>query len=67
MINLPNLGLQFINIVTELCGFCTGLLGLEMYYNRKVLLLKTTATQLTEYEVLKLVPIRSLHPSMLLS
>lgn len=38
-----------------------------MYCNRKVLLLKTTATQLTEYEVLKLVPIWSLHPSMLVS
>jgi hypothetical protein len=39
--NLPNLGLQLISIVTELCGFCTGLLGLEIYCNRKALLLNS--------------------------
>lgn len=48
--NLSNLGLQPINIVTEPCGVCTGLLGLEIYYNRKARLLKTIATQLTEHE-----------------
>lgn len=33
VINLPNLGVQLINIITELCGFCMGSLGLEIYCN----------------------------------
>ena len=33
IVDLPNLGLQVIHIITELCGFCMGLLGLEIYYN----------------------------------
>jgi hypothetical protein len=32
--NLPNLGVQLINIVTELCVFCMDLLGLEIYCNK---------------------------------
>jgi hypothetical protein len=37
VVYLPNLGMQLINIVTELC-FCTGLLGLEIYCNRRVII-----------------------------
>lgn len=34
VVDLPNLGVQFINIVIELCVLCVGLLGLEIYCNR---------------------------------
>lgn len=33
MVNLPNIGIQLINIIAELCDFCTGLLGSEVYCN----------------------------------
>ena len=29
--HLPNLGMQFSNIITELCGFCMGILVLEIF------------------------------------
>lgn len=35
---MPSLGEQLINIGTELCGFCTGLLGLEIYYSRVIVI-----------------------------
>lgn len=34
VVDLPNLGIQFINIIAELCGFYMRLLGLEVYCNR---------------------------------
>ena len=37
MVDLPNLGMQLINIVTELC-LHTGLLGWEVYCNKVVFL-----------------------------
>ena len=33
---VPNLGKELINIITELCGFYTGLLGLQSYCNTGV-------------------------------
>jgi len=34
VVDLPSLGMQLVNIVTELCAFCTGLLGwTEIYCN----------------------------------
>lgn len=33
VVDLPNLGVQLINIITELCGFYMGSLGLEIYCN----------------------------------
>ena len=30
---LPNLDMQFISIIIELCVLCTGFLGLEIYCN----------------------------------
>ena len=30
-VDLPNLGVQLVFILTELCSLCTGLLGLEIY------------------------------------
>jgi hypothetical protein len=35
VVSLSNLGTQLINLVTELCGFCTGLLGLYIYCCRE--------------------------------
>lgn len=34
VIDLPNLGIQFINIIIGLCAFLHGLLGLEIYCNK---------------------------------
>ena len=31
VVDLPNLGVQLINVITELCDLCTGILGLEIY------------------------------------
>jgi hypothetical protein len=31
--DLSSLGVQLINIITWLCGFCMDLLGLEIHYN----------------------------------
>lgn len=33
MVNLPNLGMPFMNIIIDLCVLCTGLLRLEIYLN----------------------------------
>jgi hypothetical protein len=33
IVYLPNTGVQFINIITELCFPCMDLLGLENYHN----------------------------------
>lgn len=33
VVDLPNLGVQFIFILIELCFLCTGLFGLEIYRN----------------------------------
>lgn len=35
VVYLPNVGVLLINIVTELCDFCKGLVGLEIYCNRQ--------------------------------
>lgn len=34
VVNLPNLGMQHINILTEFCVFYTGLLGFDIYCNK---------------------------------
>lgn len=36
MVYVPNLDMQFINILTELCFPYTGLLGLEIHHNDNV-------------------------------
>lgn len=33
MVDLPNIGVQLINFITELCVLCTDLLGLEIDHN----------------------------------
>jgi hypothetical protein len=34
VVDLPNLGMQLINIITEVCVLYRGLLGLKIYYKR---------------------------------
>lgn len=35
-VNVPNLAVQLVNAVTELCGFCSDILGLEIYCNKEI-------------------------------
>ena len=36
MVDLPNLGMQLVFILIELCFLCLGLLGLEIYCNKRL-------------------------------
>ena len=39
VVDLPNLGTQHVIILTVLCFHCLGLFGLEIYCNRRLLVL----------------------------
>lgn len=40
-VDLPNLGAQLVFTLIELCFLCPGLFGLEIYYNKFLLLILT--------------------------
>ena len=46
VVDLPNLGVQLVFILTEMCFHCTGFFGLEIYLNKMApnILIRTKLT-----------------------